>query len=113
MWHERLGKSVDEIASDYGLTLADVHASLAYYFDHRADIDKDMADGQAFAESLRHALQAQAQAECRAKLSSISTNTFPEPLCKACRNEAVISRQWVKQVSPQRTRYCASAASPC
>ncbi len=55
IWHERLGKSVDEIASDYGLTLADVHAALAYYFDHRADIDKDMADGQAFAESLRHA----------------------------------------------------------
>ena len=60
IWHERLGKSVDEIASDYGLTLADVHAPLAYYFDHRADIDKDMAYGQAFAESLRHALQAQA-----------------------------------------------------
>jgi hypothetical protein len=29
---------------------------MPYYFDHRADIDKDMADGQAFAESLRHAL---------------------------------------------------------
>jgi len=53
MWHERLGKSVDEIASDYGLTLADVHAALAYYFDHRAEIDKDMAADQAFAESLR------------------------------------------------------------
>ncbi|MDH4244839.1 MAG: DUF433 domain-containing protein [Nitrospira sp.] len=55
MWHERLGKSVDEISSDYGLTLADVNAALAYYFDHRTDIDKDMADGQAFAESLRQA----------------------------------------------------------
>jgi uncharacterized protein (DUF433 family) len=67
MWHERLRKSVDEIASDYGLTLADVHAALAYYFDHRADIDKDMADGQVFAEvpTPSHALQAQAQAECR------------------------------------------------
>jgi uncharacterized protein (DUF433 family) len=53
IWHERLGKSVDEIASEYGLTLADVHAALAYYFDHLADLDKDMAEGQAFAESLR------------------------------------------------------------
>lgn len=53
MWHERLGKSVHEIATDYGLTLTDVHAALAYYFDHRTDIDKDMADGQALAESLR------------------------------------------------------------
>ena len=55
MWHERLGKSVNEIASYYGLTLADVHAALAYYFDHRPEIDKDMADGQAFVESLRQA----------------------------------------------------------
>ncbi len=53
MWHERLEKIVDEIANDYSLTLADVHAALAYCFDHRADIDKDMADGQAFAECLR------------------------------------------------------------
>ncbi|MDH4243267.1 MAG: DUF433 domain-containing protein [Nitrospira sp.] len=30
MWDERLGESVDEIASDYGLTMADVHAALAY-----------------------------------------------------------------------------------
>lgn len=56
IWHERLGKSVNEIANDYGLTLADVHAALTYYFDHRADIDKDMAYGQAFAESLRQAI---------------------------------------------------------
>ena len=55
IWHERLGKSVDEIASDYGLMLADVHAALAHYCDHRVEIDKDMADGQAFAESLHQA----------------------------------------------------------
>jgi len=55
MWHERLGKWVDEIASDYGLTLANVYAALAYYFDHRVDIDKGLADGQGFAESLHHA----------------------------------------------------------
>ena len=31
IWHERLGKSADEIASDYDITLADVYAALAYY----------------------------------------------------------------------------------
>lgn len=46
---------VHEIAFDYGLALADVHAALAYYFDHRAEIDTDMADGQFFSESLRQA----------------------------------------------------------
>ena len=28
-----------EIANDYGLTLAQVHAALAYYYDHKAEID--------------------------------------------------------------------------
>ena len=37
IWHERMGKSADEIATEYDLTLADVHEALAYYSDHRAD----------------------------------------------------------------------------
>jgi uncharacterized protein (DUF433 family) len=53
IWHERLGKSVDEIATEYNLTLADVHAALAYYFDHRPEIDHAIEEGQAFAEALR------------------------------------------------------------
>ena len=28
IWHERLGKSADEIATEYDLTLADVYAAL-------------------------------------------------------------------------------------
>jgi hypothetical protein len=53
IWHERLGKSADEIAAAYDLTLADVHAALAYYFDHREEIDARMAEDSAFAEALR------------------------------------------------------------
>jgi uncharacterized protein (DUF433 family) len=53
IWHERLGKSADEIAAEYDLTLADVYAALAYYFDHREEIDTRMTEGRAFAETLR------------------------------------------------------------
>jgi uncharacterized protein (DUF433 family) len=53
IWHERLGRSVDEIASEYDLSLADVHAALTYYFDHRSEIDRDIAEGEAFAEELK------------------------------------------------------------
>lgn len=53
IWHERLGRSADEIASEYDLTLADVHAALAYYFDHRAEIDRSIQEGEAFTEALR------------------------------------------------------------
>ena len=53
IWHERLGMSADEIATEYDLTLSDVYAALAYYFDHREEIDRDIQEGEAFAEALR------------------------------------------------------------
>ena len=53
VWHERLGKTPDEIAAEYDLTLADVYAALAYYFDHRVEIDQSIEESQAFAAALR------------------------------------------------------------
>ena len=53
IWHERMGKCADEIATEYNLSLADVYAALAYYFDHRAEIDQSMEEGEAFVEELR------------------------------------------------------------
>ena len=53
IWHDRLGLSADDIASDYDLTLADVHAALAYYFDHRVEMDRSIKEGETFAEALR------------------------------------------------------------
>ncbi len=53
IWHERLGKSADEIASDYDITLADVYAALAYYFDHRNEIDQSLEESRAFVNTLR------------------------------------------------------------
>jgi uncharacterized protein (DUF433 family) len=54
VWHERLGMTPDEIVSQHpGLTLADVHAALAYYFDHREEIDADIRAGEEFADRLR------------------------------------------------------------
>ena len=53
IWHERLGRSADDIATEYDLTLADVHAALAYYFDHRAEIDEWIAESKALIAVLR------------------------------------------------------------
>ena len=53
IWHERLGMSVDEIAAEYDLALADIYAALAYYFDHRAEIDQAIEDKEAFVAALR------------------------------------------------------------
>ena len=53
IWHERMGKSPDEIAAEYDLSLGEVHAALAYYFDHRVEIDRAIEEANAFAEELR------------------------------------------------------------
>ena len=53
IWHERLNLDADVIASEYGLSLADVYAALAYYFDHRAEIDESIRAGEGFVAELR------------------------------------------------------------
>jgi uncharacterized protein (DUF433 family) len=43
VWHERRGYAPDEIVAMFpGLALSDVHAALAYYFDHRSEIEDDL-----------------------------------------------------------------------
>jgi uncharacterized protein (DUF433 family) len=56
IWHERLGKSADEIANEYDLSLADIYAALAYYFDHRQDIDRAIVESNAFIETLKQGI---------------------------------------------------------
>lgn len=53
IWFEWMGRSADEIASEYDLALADVHAALAYYYSHRAEVDESIQDSQARAKKMR------------------------------------------------------------
>ena len=53
IWHDRMGLSADEIASEYDLTLADIYAALTYYYDHRLEIDGDIRADEDFIEELR------------------------------------------------------------
>lgn len=53
VWHERLGRTPAQIVAEYPqLSLAKVHAALAYYYDHKAEIDADIAAGEAFARQM-------------------------------------------------------------
>lgn len=55
IWHERMGLSADEIATEYNLTLADIYAALAYYYDHRGEVDASIQSDEDFIETLRQA----------------------------------------------------------
>ena len=51
--HLRVGRSVDEIAAECDLALSDVHAALAYYYDHREEIEQGIEADRAFVEAFR------------------------------------------------------------
>lgn len=54
IWHEHQGLTPDEIVSHIpSITLADVHAALAYYFDHRDEIQEEIRAERAEAEEFR------------------------------------------------------------
>ncbi|MBN2579284.1 MAG: DUF433 domain-containing protein [Pirellulales bacterium] len=53
IWHERLGRSADEIAVEYDLSLTEIYAALAYYFSHREEIDRTIAESESFVEEMK------------------------------------------------------------
>ncbi len=53
VWHEHQGKSADEISAEYDLDLAEIYAALAYYFDHRDEIERSITTSREYAEGLR------------------------------------------------------------
>ena len=53
IWHEWMGLSADEIATEYDLTLAEIYAALAYYFNNPQEIDQSIKDSQAFVAEMK------------------------------------------------------------
>lgn len=54
VWYELQGKSPDEIVSGFPqLSLADVYAAMAYFWDHRDEILLEMREQEALVEQMR------------------------------------------------------------
>ena len=49
----RLGQSLEEIAGEYDLSLAEVYTAIAFYYDNKTVIDESIRASEVFAESLR------------------------------------------------------------
>ncbi len=55
--YERLGWTADQICDAHpGLTLAQIHAAISYYYDHREEIDDSIRKDEKFADQLREEL---------------------------------------------------------
>src|SRR6478672_1453240 len=54
VWHEKMGMTPTEIAATYPtITLAQVHAALAFYYDHRDEIQAAIEDERRFLEEMK------------------------------------------------------------
>lgn len=54
VWHERQGLGPDEIVDQHpGVTLSDVYAALAYYFENRERIDADIRRDEQAVDAIR------------------------------------------------------------
>jgi uncharacterized protein (DUF433 family) len=76
IWHERGGLTPDEIVSQHpGITLADVHAALAYYWDHADAIRAQIRADEEFADQLR--AQSPSLLNQKLKQSSAGDDSIP------------------------------------
>jgi uncharacterized protein (DUF433 family) len=52
VWYDLMGMTDDQIAEQYGLSLAEVHAALTFAFDHLEEIRRAIHEEDAFVETL-------------------------------------------------------------
>jgi uncharacterized protein (DUF433 family) len=55
VWHLRLGQSLEEIAARHDILFAAAYAAIAYYFDHKKEIDQEIEGGRQFYEHTKAA----------------------------------------------------------
>src|SRR5437879_8246868 len=53
LMHRRLGRALEEIAGTYDLPLAGVYEAMAYYYDHKDEIDQSLDEEEALAEAFK------------------------------------------------------------
>src|SRR5260370_42474605 len=53
LMHRRMGRALEEIAGTYDLSLPAVYSAMAYYYEHKAEIDQSLDEEEVFAEAFR------------------------------------------------------------
>jgi uncharacterized protein (DUF433 family) len=75
--HERQGMTPEEIVSEYPhLTLAGVYAALAYYHDHREEINADIKAEHQWYEEMREKHPSRLQEKLKARTANASNDTL-------------------------------------
>jgi hypothetical protein len=64
--HLRLGQSLEQIAGRYNLPLAALHAAMAYYCDHRDEVERRIEEDEAYIKAFRDKNPSLLQAKLKA-----------------------------------------------
>ncbi len=73
IWHDDLGMSADEIVTQIpSITLSDVHAALAYYYDHVDEIREEIKQEFEFADQFMRRYPSPVQAKLKRLLGETS-----------------------------------------
>jgi uncharacterized protein (DUF433 family) len=76
VWHELMGKSPDQIVTEYPfLSLAQVHTALAYYYDHADEFRAQARIGRVESERIKSANPP----KLAAKIASLGADGHPVP----------------------------------
>lgn len=70
IWHEYQGKGSAQIGDEFDLTPSEVSAALAYYRDHRAEIDHAMEHGRQYVDACRSSSTSKVAAKLRQRKRS-------------------------------------------
>lgn len=46
-----MGRPLEEVAGTYDLPLASLHTAMAYYYEHKDEVDRSIEEDRAFAEA--------------------------------------------------------------
>ncbi len=71
IWHVFIGQSTEEIATHHNLAISDVHTALAYYYNHKQEIDQKIN-----VESVREVLRGQREQK-KSKVLTVETPQTP------------------------------------
>ncbi len=63
--HLHLGQSLEQIAGHYDISLAALHAAMAYYYDHQAEMDQAIREEEAFLQASKEKNPSVLQAKLR------------------------------------------------
>jgi uncharacterized protein (DUF433 family) len=63
--HLKMGLSLSEISAKYNLSMACLHAAMAYYFDNQETIDSTLAEDEAFVEAFKRSHPSRLQEKLR------------------------------------------------